>query len=156
MKRKLVIIGIALALLALPVAACQGAPGPAGQPGEPGLPGNPGQPGLPGPTPELPLATITVTPAQGAAKAAITILGAGFKPGEEVLVELQVNGTPIAMGYRETVDGEAKRAHIASEAGTFRVVSFIPRNSAVPPGIYAITATGDMGSEAITALEVTE
>ena len=168
MTKKLV--GVILALILVPalLIACQGPagtqglpgipgePGLPGQPGEPGLPGQPGKPGLPGPAAELPTATITVIPSQGAPSESITILGAGFKPGEVVITEIIIGDVPTALGYREKVDGEMKRKHVASESGTFRVISMIPRKGVSVPGVHRIVATGDMGSKAVAPIEITE
>ncbi len=169
MAKRLMVIGLTLLMVASLVMACsapvsgpQGAPGPQGEPGLPGnsgLPGLPGNPGLPGPQgapADLPTATITVSPAQGEMKAGVTILGAGFKPGEIVKVEIIIGAIPTALGYREKVEGEMKRKHVASENGTFRVISKIPRAGVGVPGVHPIVATGDKGSKAIAPLEIVE
>ena len=156
MKSKLLIIGLILIVTGALLTACQGSPGPAGPPGQPGLPGNPGQPGLQGPAAEMPQVTITVIPAQGTARTAITIIGAGFKPGEEIKAGIVIDGVATAVGYREKVNGELKEKHVAGENGTFRILSFIPRDTLVKPGVYAVTATGNMGSRAVFPIEVLE
>ena len=105
---------------------------------------------------EQSLATIIVIPPEGTPKTAIRILGAGFRPGEEVKAGLVIDGVQTAVGYREKVNGERKRKHIADENGTFRILSAIPRGVLVKPGVYAVTATGDMGSKAVFPVEVQE
>ena len=151
MVKKLMGVGLALVMVGVLLAACTGLPG---QPGQPGLPGNPGQSGLQGPAAELPTTTIVVTPASGAPKASITILGAGFEPGEEILVEMVIEGTACGLGYREKVNGEMKRKHVADEYGTFRAVSAVPHKTIAIPGVHPVMATGDKGSQAIFPFEV--
>ena len=97
-----------------------------------------------------------LVPAQGIAKTPITILGAGFKPGEEIMVEMLCEGTCFGLGYREKVDGERKRKHFADENGTVRVISTIPRAGASSPGVWPIIATGNKGSKALCPFEILE
>ena len=171
MAKRLMMVGLTLLMVASLVMACsapapvpgpQGPPGPQGEPGLPGnsgLPGLPGNPGLQGPQgapAELPRATIVITPAQGEARTSITILGAGFKPGEEIQLEMIGKDASYGLGYREKVEGKMKRKHVAGEAGTFRAISSIPRKETVTPGLHTVQATGDKGSIAVCPFEILE
>ena len=155
MVKRFMAVGLVLLAVAALLTAC-GAPGTQGPLGEPGLPGNPGQPGLQGPPAELPTATIVVIPAQGKPGEAMTVLGAGFKPGEIVIVEIVIGEIPTALGYREKVDGEMKRQHVVDDNGVFRIISAIPRKGVSVPGVHPVVATGDKGSEAVVPIEITE
>ena len=155
MLKKIIVVGLAL-LVVLSLVACagpagpQGEPGLPGNPGLPGLPGNPGLPGLqgsPGSSAEAPTATVIVIPASGKAKTPITIVGAGFNPGETVVVEILIENVSTVLGK------EVK--NIVSNDGTFKVTSGIPRGKIATPGVYPIIATGDSGSYAVIPIEVT-
>ena len=130
--------------------ACQGPPGTPGEPGLPGLPGKPGQPGLPGPPAVSPTAKLVITPASGTPTTPITILGSGFQPGEKVEVLLNVAGTEAALGGYQA---KGDIIPTANEDGAFMLTSKIPRDTAVPLGVYTVRARGDKGSEATHPLE---
>lgn len=113
-----------------------------------------------GPTPtgeeakQLP--TITLIPPSGNAGTLVTIIGAGFVPGEELKVWLVTTGPPMLVGLREKIDGQRLERIVANELGTFKIISKIPRTQVTSKGVYAIEVTGDKGSFVVSPVEVTE
>lgn len=124
------IVGILVcSLLLLPVLACV-------RPAEP-----PGPMGMERP------AAVVIIPVSGLPRAPITIIGAGFVPGEIIEVIMVVDDVPMDLGRRPMVKE-------ANEQGAFRATGFIPR--VAEPGVYTITAIGDKGTIAVFPLEVAE
>ena len=153
-----VVIGVLLLLLG----ACTG---PLGAQGEPGLPGQPGQPGLPGlqgppGEPAEQAANIVITPISGKMKAKVTIYGAGFQPGEEVLLLLTAKGWKdvgdVTWGFAAKGKAEegASGVVVANEYGAFKLTRSLPVK--IDPGSYTLEAKGDKGSRATHPLEIIE
>jgi hypothetical protein len=86
-------------------------------------------------------ATISVT-GTGLPKAGMVIKGSGFKPGEEIELELDMDGLPIIFGR---VKGKPVTA---SDDGTFESKSSLPAKKIMVPGTWVLRATGNKGSTA--------
>lgn len=86
-------------------------------------------------------ATISVTGA-GLPKTPMLIKGSGFKPGEEVELELEMGDLPIVFGR---VKGKPVTA---SDNGTFESKSSNPTKKIMVPGTWVLRATGNKGSAA--------
>lgn len=93
-------------------------------------------------------AKISITPPSGKQSAAISIEGAGFKPGEAVDVTVDLGGGRL-VGLGTTKVEEI----VADSAGKFKVPSGIPFKT--KPGTYKVTAEGNKGSIAKADLVVT-
>ncbi|MDZ4165635.1 MAG: hypothetical protein U1C55_10970 [Smithellaceae bacterium] len=91
-------------------------------------------------------AALTIEPASGKAAAAIKIKGAGFLPGEEVDIIMQVGDVYHGLGT------EKADMVVTNNNGAFDVASGIPVRT--PPGVYKIEATGNKGSTATFSIEV--
>jgi hypothetical protein len=78
----------------------------------------------------------------GLPKADMVITGSGFKPGEIVELELDLNGLPILLGEKED------KPVAASDKGTFEIKTGNPDKSILVPGEWDLFATGDKGSKA--------
>lgn len=125
-----VVMGVLVySLLLLPASACV-------RPAEPPTP-----PGM------EQAATVVIIPMSAPARDPITIMGAGFIPGEIIEVIMEVGGVPMDLGRRPMVKE-------ANEQGAFLATGFIPRMA--EPGVYTITVRGDKGTIAVFPLEVTE
>ena len=125
----------------------QGPPGEKGQQGQAGLPGIPGPPGIQG-AQGSPGASISAgielsALVQLAGVVSATTFGAGFEPGEVVLLTLHApNGSESSFG-----------TGVAGGNGTFAVDSPPQELNA---GLYNVVADGSEGSIAATALQVIE
>jgi hypothetical protein len=86
-------------------------------------------------------ATVSVT-GSGLPKSSMVIKGFGFKPGEEVELELDMGGLPIIFGR---VKGKPVTA---SDDGTFQSKSSLPVKKIIVPGTWILRATGNKGSTA--------
>jgi hypothetical protein len=86
-------------------------------------------------------AEISVT-GTGLPKADMLITGAGFKPGEAVELELDLNGLPILLGEQEN------KPVVASEKGTLQIKTSYPDKTILVPGTWDLYATGNKGSKA--------
>lgn len=93
-------------------------------------------------------AKISITPPSGKERTAITIEGAGFKPGEAVDVTIDLGGGQLVGLGTEKVE-----EIVADSAGKFKVPSGIPFKA--KPGTYKVTAEGNKGSMAKFDLIVT-
>lgn len=135
-----------------------GEPGAPGFPGEPGAPGNPGNPGPPGDTGAQgvagvdsvsPEAVVSVVNASTVTMDGnTTVMGAGFRPAEPIVLRLQIEGSRVHFfGGQVVADG----------AGTFSVTTAIGGSKSLKasaPGVRAIVAEGLDGSVARTPVKV--
>ncbi len=85
--------------------------------------------------------TISVT-GTGLPKSGMVIKGSGFKPGEEIELELDMADLPIIFGR---VKGKPVTA---SDSGTFESKSSLPAKKIMVPGTWVLRATGNKGSTA--------
>jgi len=92
---------------------------------------------------------IVVVPFSGKPETKISILGAGFVPGEEVQIGVTMFGVSLFLGSREA-------AHVANEMGAVKIDSFIPGKLVAKGGLYTVRAIGNKGSFATYPLEVVE
>jgi len=93
--------------------------------------------------------SVVVIPCSGKPEARISVLGAGFVPGEEVQIEVNMSGVSLFLGSREA-------AHVANEMGAIKIDSFIPGKLVAKGGLYTVRAIGNKGSFATHPLEVIE
>ena len=132
-----------------------GEPGAPGFPGEPGAPGNPGNSGPPGDKgiagadTVSPEAVVSVSnPTTVTMDGNTTVMGAGFRPAEPIVLRLQIEGNRVHFfGGQIVADG----------AGTFTVTTAIGGSKSLKasaPGIRAIVAEGLDGSIARTPVNV--
>ena len=132
-----------------------GEPGAPGFPGEPGAPGNPGNSGPPGDKgiagadAVSPEAVVSVSnPTTVTMDGNTTVMGAGFRPAEPIVLRLQIEGNRVHFfGGQIVADG----------AGTFTVTTAIGGSKSLKasaPGIRAIVAEGLDGSIARTPVNV--
>jgi len=128
-----------------------GAPGFAGFPGEPGFAGAPGAPGPAGPPGPVGLTGQGISP-----EAAITIRGSGFRPGEPVVLLLQVNNS------LQVIIGGGRGAQVTANAAGVFEASFDAiggatgtQRLAIGP-LRAIVASGVDGSRASLPVAIVE
>ena len=93
--------------------------------------------------------SMVIIPSSGKAAAKIAVLGAGFVPGEEVQIEVEMSGVTLFLGSKEA-------AHVANEMGAIKIDSFIPGALVAKGGLYTVKAVGNKGSFATYPLEVIE
>ena len=124
------LVGIIMVILPLSFIACQAAPI------------------IEVPSEAAAVGGIVVTPVSGTPSAPITIAGAGFVPGERVDLLLEMGGVESLLGQRN------RGFIVANEYGAFTAISTIPALAEV--GVYAIKARGDMGTTAVSPLDVVE
>jgi hypothetical protein len=93
--------------------------------------------------------SVVVIPSSGKPAAKIAVLGAGFVPGEEVQIEVDMSGVTLFLGSKEA-------AHVANEMGAIKIDSFIPGALVAKGGLYTVKAVGNKGSFATYPLEVIE
>ena len=92
-------------------------------------------------------AKIAITPPAGQARAAITIDGTGFKPGEVVDITVDLGeGRLVGLGTEKVEEIKA------DATGAFNAPSGVPFGT--KPGTYKVTADGNKGSTAKTQLVV--
>ena len=143
-KVKILTVAVIAIMALFGIASCAGPAGLAGQPGAPGLPGlpgNPGEPGLPGsagpqgPTgpaaPAINPAGIMVVPNIAKARAAITVYGAGFEPGEAC----RVTTDWVTPGVENSIVQNQETIE-AGDFGSFSFTTGMPKFA----GIYAVRA----------------
>jgi len=142
----------------------QGVQGIAGEPGAPGFPGEPGAPGNPGnsgPSGDTgaqgaggadavsPEAVVWVSnPTTVTMDGNTTVMGAGFRAAEPIVLRLQIEGSRVHFfGGQVVADG----------AGSFSVTTSIGGSKSLKasaPGVRAIVAEGLDGSIARTPIKV--
>ncbi|MBN2437216.1 MAG: hypothetical protein JXL20_01295 [Deltaproteobacteria bacterium] len=86
-------------------------------------------------------AQISVT-GTGLPKADMLITGSGFKPGETIELELNINGLPMLIGE------QANKPVVASDKGTLQRKSAYPDKAVLVPGTWDLYANGNKGSKA--------
>lgn len=136
-----------------------GPSGPPGEPGFPGLPGNPGNPGPPGvagppgpPGPQGPAgvspeARIEISKTTLTMNEEVELWGSGFRPGEPVVILLQIDQT-----LQRAFGGERGAQVTANAAGAFNIsfdaIGGAEATQARAPGQRSVVAQGADGSRA--------
>ncbi|MDP2718222.1 MAG: hypothetical protein U1D67_00235 [Dehalococcoidia bacterium] len=135
-------VGFTFCLLALLlVSSCTGPQGPVGPPGPSGPPGSVGKNSVSS------SAAIIVSPVAMKITGKTEIFGSGFAPGEKVTLEIDAKG-PV--GIQHIII-----ARVAANEGGALSAEWEPGREAVSvfsPGVYAVIASGDKGSQASSPL----
>ena len=97
---------------------------------------------------------LVISPASAENSAPVTILGAGFVPGEKVEVAVTVEGVAVALGGPTTPGGDM--GAVANEEGAFMISTKLPHGNLFPPGVHIAKATGDKGSVATFPINIEE
>jgi len=102
--------------------------------------------------PNKPVPVLRVEPSGGLPKEPVVYYGAGFVPGEVIVLELETPGFTWriapkgSMGY-----------HVANEYGAFVYERVFPRRrygEGIEPGVYTLVARGDKGSVAVAPYRI--
>ena len=109
-----------------------GLPGPQGPAGSPGPPGPSGEMGSSGPT-----TVLQVIPSTVESRDKVEIIGAGFLPGEEISVCVEIfPGIECVWGTY----GEGTTSVVANEFGAFRIKEGSGTYAPLAPGVYPVRA----------------